>query len=404
MEEEKIILFKNNIKEIIENSNNENFNKIKQLIENNFIPKNNVNNNQLKSNNENVNFDINEMNTDISKIKENTKEIIGILNEEFKNLKQLLNNYKNNFLCDLNITSINFTIENKSDNNSFTDTDIKTHKINRSNLIKEKKIIYNNTNTLAPVIKPRIKNKIVKEIVGPDNQVKTEVIIQNKTINNLNKGKEKEIKKEEIINKYKKIKIENKENENDSNQSKESSSNEIFNTSNNNVINNTFDKKLTYDKDKISYITNLSKESINHLNNLFNNFEMKLKNLQNLTNNFNMANYNIKEKFEEFENKINDNLNQKFLLKYCTECEKVDYFYGFLKCNSCLKETCKNCINLCQNCKKLYCKKCLECPKCKNSICEKCRTLCQTCKKKYCENCINDDFCKNCSEQINKFN
>ena len=200
MEEDKIILFKNNIKEIIENSNNENFNKIKQLIENNFIPKNNVNNNQLKSNNENVNFDINEMNTDISKIKENTKEIIGILNEEFKNLKQLLNNYKNNFLCDLNITSINFTIENKSDNNSFTDTDIKTHKINRSNLIKEKKIIYNNTNTLAPVIKPRIKNKIVKEIVGPDNQVKTEVIIQNKTINNLNKGKEKEIKKEEIIN------------------------------------------------------------------------------------------------------------------------------------------------------------------------------------------------------------
>jgi hypothetical protein len=110
MEEEKIILFKNNIKEIIENSNNENFNKIKQLIENNFIPKNNVNNNQLKSNNENVNFDINEMNTDISKIKENTKEIIGILNEEFKNLKQLLNLSKNNFLCDLNITSVNFTI------------------------------------------------------------------------------------------------------------------------------------------------------------------------------------------------------------------------------------------------------------------------------------------------------
>ena len=141
MEEEKIILFKNNIKEIIENSNNENFNKIKQLIENNFIPKNNLNNNQLKSNNENVNFNINDMNTDISKIKENTKEIIGILNEEFKNLKQLLNTYKNNFLCDLNITSINFTIENKSDNNSFTDTDIKTHKINRSNLIKEKKII-----------------------------------------------------------------------------------------------------------------------------------------------------------------------------------------------------------------------------------------------------------------------
>ena len=290
------------------------------------------------------------MNTDISKIKENTKEIIGILNEEFKNLKQLLNNYKNNFLCDLNITSINFTIENKSDNNSFTDTDIKTHKINRSNLIKEKKIIYNNTNTLAPVIKPRIKNKIVKEIVGPDNQVKTEVIIQNKTINNLNKGKEKEIKKEEIINKYKKIKIENKENENDSNQSKESSSNEIFNISNNNnnnIINNTFEKKLNYDKDKISYITNLSKESINHLNNLFNNFEMKLKNLQNLTNNFNMANYNIKEKIEEFENKINDNLNQKFLLKYCTTCEKIDYFYGFIKCNYCLKETCKSCINIC---------------------------------------------------------
>ena len=132
-----------------------------------------------------------------------------------------------------------------------------------------------------------------------------------------------------------------------------------------------------------------------------------MTNLENFTKNFQTE---IKEEISNefkkqaiiFNNKIENNLDNKiskmFSLKYCKECEKVDYFYGFIKCTICNSENCKQCIILCLNCKHLLCKNCCNCPKCNKSYCSKCRILCIECNKKYCNNCLTN--CSSCNKQI----
>ena len=44
-----------------------------------------------------------------------------------------------------------------------------------------------------------------------------------------------------------------------------------------------------------------------------------------------------------------------FSLKHCKECEKVDYFYGFIKSSIFNSENCKQGIILFLNCKHLLC-------------------------------------------------
>ena len=66
-------------------------------------------------------------------------------------------------------------------------------------------------------------------------------------------------------------------------------------------------------------------------------------------------------------------MTSMFSLKWCNQCEKVDYFYGFLPCYICNKDNCKNCIILCSQCKHLTCKTCGLCPKCLKKICINCR-------------------------------
>ena len=92
-------------------------------------------------------------------------------------------------------------------------------------------------------------------------------------------------------------------------------------------------------------------------------------------------------------------MKSMFSLKWCPECEKVDYFYGFLKCLICQNENCKNCISLCSKCKNLICKNCALCPKCNKNSCINCRIKCENClDKKYCDSCITN--CILCNKQI----
>lgn len=115
----------------------------------------------------------------------------------------------------------------------------------------------------------------------------------------------------------------------------------------------------------------------------------------------------------EHQNKLNIKtiLKEMYNLKYCSTCETVDYFYGFLTCELCGIDYCKNCVLLCKQCKKLYCKKCLKCPRCDNLCCTNCRAACVSCKgissprssitssnKKYCSSCTSTcTRCKNLS-------
>ena len=95
------------------------------------------------------------------------------------------------------------------------------------------------------------------------------------------------------------------------------------------------------------------------------------------------------EKLPQFGKDIEENLNDKmktmFNIKWCNDCEKIDYFYGFLPCFICKKDNCKQCIILCTQCKHLICKKCGICPKCGKNICLNCR---ESTHKKSFDNCI----------------
>ena len=104
----------------------------------------------------------------------------------------------------------------------------------------------------------------------------------------------------------------------------------------------------------------------------------------------------LNDKLEMLEKSIDEaiylKISQIFDLKWCGECSKVDYFFGFMNCEICLKEICKNCVVLCQECNKLYCKVCTFCSTCSQFYCLNCRKSCLFCEKetndKYCPICI----------------
>ena len=107
---------------------------------------------------------------------------------------------------------------------------------------------------------------------------------------------------------------------------------------------------------------------------------------------------NILDLGKKIEEDLDVKINNMFGLKYCVECDKVDYFYGFMKCSICKKDNCKQCISICIKCKLLVCKKCCNCPGCKKLYCLNCRYPCEQCNKKYCINCLSS--CYSCSKHI----
>ena len=57
---------------------------------------------------------------------------------------------------------------------------------------------------------------------------------------------------------------------------------------------------------------------------------------------------------------LEEKIRDKFRLKFCKECEKVEYFYCFKICFNCKDEYCLNNIILCRNCKEFICKECYQ--------------------------------------------
>ena len=162
--------------------------------------------------------------------------------------------------------------------------------------------------------------------------------------------------------------------------------NSSFNSDNNE--NNT----IKQNDELIISISNLENRMKN-LENFAKNVESEIK--QNIANQFELQVNNFNSKIET---NLDNKINKMFSLKYCKECEKVDYFYGFKKCASCEEENCKQCINLCLNCKLLFCKNCCSCPKCNKNYCISCRILCTGCNKNYCKNCMIN--CSTCNKLL----
>ena len=173
-----------------------------------------------------------------------------------------------------------------------------------------------------------------------------------------------------------------------------------------------FEQNLKNNKDNNIYSFN-SDEFVNIFNPsiILKNLESRMSSLETNTKDFSLK---LKEKVKSqlfqklseinthIENDIDEKIEKIFSLKYCQECEKIDYFYGFFKCNLCNRENCKQCIVICINCKNFCCVKCCLCKKCDKLICEKCRTLCICCNIKYCQFCIltcslcKNNTCSNC--------
>ena len=166
---------------------------------------------------------------------------------------------------------------------------------------------------------------------------------------------------------------------------------------------------------KFGCIPNVNDNPLLSLNNL----ETRLSSLEKNSENFSIK---IKEKIKselsqklseintQIENDIDRKIEKIFSLKYCKECEKIDYFYGFIKCTLCNEDNCKQCIVICTNCKNFCCLKCCLCRKCDKLICNNCRILCISCHNKYCQLCImncpscNKNICSNCLIQCSLCN
>lgn len=167
------------------------------------------------------------------------------------------------------------------------------------------------------------------------------------------------------------------------------------------ISNNSAQIQISKNKNKDSFNSddnNQHKIIISNLENRMNNLENFVKNMeteikQNITNQFNAQAKNFNLLIQQ---NLDNKIGKMFTLKYCKECEKVDYFYAFKKCAACGIENCKQCITLCLNCKILFCKNCCTCIKCNKNYCVSCRILCTECNKKYCKNCLMN--CSTCNK------
>ena len=293
-----------------------------------------------KENEKEINIDeeIENIETTLNLIKNNVKQVIKTLNEEFADLTELIKTKKEK----------DYSAEEK-----------------KSNLILNKR-----ENSLSI-------DSLHKFSFGMDFSEKMQS--PNLSLNNKKPSEQK------VPNKF--LKLKNQNFFLNSQDSKDN--NELLLKENNDFIiddNKEVDPNLNLNINTKEPIDN----TILNLENRMTNLEKFTKNAedeikQSITNEFNNQVKNFNSIIEQnLENKI----GKMFSLKYCKECEKVDYFYGFKKCPSCENEICKQCINLCINCKILFCKKCCTCLKCNKSYCKSCKILCTVCNKKYCKNCL----------------
>ena len=357
---EKIISnLENIIKKVIENSIKEYINKLFNKIEEkiNYIPKNmkvkeekesEIKNNEIRNKNLNdkfisMNKDLNIVNKELKIIESNIKEITNKFSEQCIEIMNLTskNNINNEIMINNNINNnegknIKKVLNHNINNFSFGDVDKRKNSPSKYRKAYSDNINFKSLSINENLIKKnRTNNKIGRNINISNNEL---------SLDSTPKNHKNE-------NKYL------------SNKMKEQ------------VINN-----LSELISKISLVNTFSKEIPDLIK------DKLTRNLENIILNLN----------KKIENDLNEKINKMFQLKYCIECDKVDYLYGFMKCSNCLKDNCKQCISICISCKLFVCKKCCICPKCRKLYCLKCRYSCEQCKNKFCKYCLFN--CNICSK------
>ena len=411
-----------NIKNTINDMNDKILEKLKTFsnkLEENIKKNNSGNNNNLTNQQKLI---IENINNSIDKIIENiqeTKSKINILSNDLHNKAPLLEEL-NKYLKENNTNEKTLNKENEQD------------KKNINNINEE----IENIETTLNLIKNSVK-QIIKTIMEEFSDL-TELINKKKETSNLleysklnNNGINKKEKKIELV-KDKSLSIDSlhkfsfgmevPENP-DMLLNKNKSTDQLIHMNLLKIKNQNFflgpnnSNNLDLKQNDYKYVSqnlNLNKNNIDitsqqdiKVNNNILNLEKRLNNLENFTKNSeNELKQSIASEFTKqvknfnliIEKNLENKIGKMFSLKYCKDCEKVDYFYGFKKCSSCENEICKQCINLCINCKILFCKKCCTCLKCNRSYCLKCRVLCTQCNKKYCKNCIMN--CSTCNKLL----
>ena len=288
-----------------------------------------------KNINNNINSEIENIQTTLSLIKNNIKQVIKTLSEEFADLTDLIKGKNNNEKDNSNIA----TNKNDKKSNYLTLNIDYLHKFSFGGDALDK------------------------------NKTQSPKILSSNNINN----------------------IKSSNNTNTQLQINENNNSFISDENNKIDINKNPDmNKLSHNLQNNNIISNLENR-MNNLENFVKNMETEIK--QNITSQFNdqIKNFNF-----SVEQNLDNKIGKMFNLKYCKECEKVDYFYAFKKCATCGAENCKQCITLCLNCKILFCKNCCTCIKCNKNYCISCRILCTECNKKYCKNCLMN--CSTCNK------
>ena len=352
----------NIFKNIIENNNKEYSAQIIKIIDdkiNNINQNNEINtekdekekiNEEITENiNEKFNLmnnDIKSVNDEIQTIKTNVNEITNLISAKFKYIIDLISNNNNDNSNkkndEKNLISLN--INKSSKNNNMNDFSFKA--------IEEKPESPKNTNQNnireSQILIP-INEKLKKNLLKKNKQnimVSKNSNNHDDSFNSLEKENEEE---KQYIENENKTKVMN--------------------------ILSGLESKITLLDNYSKTIPDLIKDKIS------NNLESHILDLG-------------KKIGEDLDKKI----NEMFGLRYCEECEKVDYFYGFMKCSICLRDNCKQCISICITCKLLVCKKCCNCPGCKKLYCLNCRKSCEQCNRKYCISCLSN--CYTCSKHI----
>ena len=390
--ENMISNLENIFRKVIEDRNNEHSKNIMKIIDEKIKNNNNNNNNDInidknKENNEDkkmpndindkfnsLNNDINNVNGELKIIKTNIKEVITLISEQFIDITNLLSN-NSNPTNNNNINNSNNINPNLNNNTMIDIKKIEEEKdLSNSNAYK---LIKSNINDFSfkasddkvlesPKKIVKIQHDNSEPLIHVNEKLKKNLIkknLSNKKLAKKNIGNIITLNNDESFDSLAK--------ENDDENKLQDSSNKVKAM---NILNG-LDSKISLLDKYAKTIPDLIKDKIGT------NLENHILNLG-----------------KKIEDDLDKKINNMFGLKYCIECDKVDYFYGFMKCSICLKDNCKQCISVCLKCKLLVCKKCCNCPGCKKIYCLNCRYLCEQCNKKFCINCLSN--CNTCSKHI----
>ena len=354
--EQKLNLFAKKINECIKETNiniSNIYNKIKNEKKNSDFKKDNINENDS----------VNQIMDILKRIieKNESKEINNIITVVNKSNIEL-NKEKNQLFK----TEIKKSLSKYNDmfKNEMTKLNEEIECIKK--FINDIKIlIKNNTTDISNILKTEVnnqKNNIIEEIIyNAFNQPKIYVRSRSKPIRTLQphdikiqniKGKRNSTKRTKSIGKkfystHDNLPTVSEIEEHTKNKMRSFSFNSLYFKDEENI-------DINIDEDIFTYLLKIENKMVNINNNL-----KKVPEILNEKILKDVLNYFDKLK-ELINNNLNEKIKNKFKLKFCRECEKVEYFYCFKKCFICNNEYCLNNIILCTYCKQFLCKECYQ--------------------------------------------